>query len=227
MKRFITNISKYNLLNNSNKLLNLNRNYSIISKPATTAPQQYKSLNQIFNINSYNNNEILKSHNRFYCKAPSNKSEEITDAEIDIHKEDDDPNGQFKPSEVNGIKIEPKYYIEFTCTYVNPSGDGSECGFVSRKTFSKHSYHKGVVLIRCDGCKKIHTIADNLGWTGYENAKNIEEIMKEKGEEVRKYLLKGEKIFPHDSEQNVDTASSSDGPILIGGTSATTTSDKK
>lgn len=28
----------------------------------------------------------------------------------------------------------------------------------------KNAYHKGVVLIKCDNCNKVHLVADNLGW---------------------------------------------------------------
>ena len=38
------------------------------------------------------------------------------------------------------------------------------CGSKQARTFSKDSYYKGVVLVRCDGCDNLHLIADNLGW---------------------------------------------------------------
>jgi protein import protein ZIM17 len=43
---------------------------------------------------------------------------------------------------------------------------------------SKKSYEQGVVLITCDGCKKRHLIADNLGWFG-PGRENIETILRE------------------------------------------------
>lgn len=47
---------------------------------------------------------------------------------------------------------------------------------------SRQAYEKGVVLIRCPGCQNLHLIADNLGYFG-DNT-NIEQIMREKGEQV-------------------------------------------
>ena len=54
------------------------------------------------------------------------------------------------------------------------------------KVISKGSYEKGVVVVRCDCCDKQHLIADNLGWFGPH--RNIEEILAERGEEVRRSL---------------------------------------
>jgi hypothetical protein len=50
---------------------------------------------------------------------------------------------------------------------------------------SKQSYNHGVVLIRCDGCKNLHLIADHLGWFR-DKKTTIEDILKEKGEDVQK-----------------------------------------
>ncbi|KAJ2797195.1 hypothetical protein H4R21_004418 [Coemansia helicoidea] len=50
---------------------------------------------------------------------------------------------------------------------------------------SKQAYQSGVVLMRCDGCKNRHLIADNLGWFRDKRV-NIEDLMREKSEEVRR-----------------------------------------
>ena len=42
---------------------------------------------------------------------------------------------------------------------------------------------KIIIIHRCEGCDKLHLIADNLGWFD-DNKINIETIMKEKGEEI-------------------------------------------
>lgn len=66
-------------------------------------------------------------------------------------------------------------FIAFTCKV---------CSHRVRKSFSKLSYEKGVVLIRCDGCKNLHLIADHLGW--FDGAKNVEEELAARGETVRR-----------------------------------------
>lgn len=55
--------------------------------------------------------------------------------------------------------------------------------------FTKKAYHNGIVVIKCDGCKNFHLIADNLGWFG--KCTNIEELMNDKQEEIKKLTLDG------------------------------------
>ena len=59
------------------------------------------------------------------------------------------------------------------------------CGSRTAKRFTRHAYTKGIVLVQCPGCGNKHLLADNLGWFNDEH-KNIEEILKAKGEEVRR-----------------------------------------
>ena len=86
-----------------------------------------------------------------------------------------------------------------------------KCDTKGVKSFSKKSYHTGVVLIRCEGCDKLHLIADNLGWFRDEKV-NIEDIAKEKGKsfanisdhpEIKKLLASG-KLTTQASEQKIE-----------------------
>jgi protein import protein ZIM17 len=58
---------------------------------------------------------------------------------------------------VPGVKAEngELYVLSFTCT---------KCETKQIRSFTKHAYHKGVVLVRCGGCENIHLVADNIGW---------------------------------------------------------------
>ncbi|EUC59744.1 DNL zinc finger protein [Rhizoctonia solani AG-3 Rhs1AP] len=86
---------------------------------------------------------------------------------------------------------EPRLSLTFTCTVPN-------CGHRSSHTFTKRAYTKGIVIVQCPGCKNRHLIADNLDWfkdtagTGKDGRqnRNIEDIMREKGERVQRGEIK-------------------------------------
>ena len=83
-------------------------------------------------------------------------------------------------------KIEPETVIVFTC---------SVCDTRQGKSMSKKAYTEGVVLITCDGCKKKHLIADNLGWFG-DSKTTVETLLNEKGlgEHIRRLQASGDDI---------------------------------
>ncbi|KZP08293.1 zf-DNL-domain-containing protein [Athelia psychrophila] len=107
---------------------------------------------------------------------PSSSSTESSDASKTVQRLKTDP-------------LEPRLSITFTCT-------APECTTRSSHTFTKQAYEKGVVLVQCPGCKNRHLIADNLHWfedsTEHGRLRNIEDIMKARGETVRRGIKIGE-----------------------------------
>jgi hypothetical protein len=89
-------------------------------------------------------------------------------------------------------KEDGRLMIGFTCKV---------CSTRSHKFMSKKAYNQGVVIIKCDGCKNLHLIADHLQW--FDTTKNaqgtIEEIMKKKGETVTRL-----KFDPKDIQSSSD-----------------------
>ncbi|KAJ3502681.1 hypothetical protein NLJ89_g8774 [Agrocybe chaxingu] len=86
-------------------------------------------------------------------------------------------------------RMVPKLSLTFTCTVPN-------CGERSTHQFSRQAYEKGIVLVQCPGCKNRHLIADHLGWfkesTKDGKLRTIEDLMKAKGEKVKRGTLGAE-----------------------------------
>ncbi|KAG8957123.1 hypothetical protein FRC03_010516 [Tulasnella sp. 419] len=94
---------------------------------------------------------------------------------------------------------EPKLALTFTCTANNELTKNVQCNHRSSHQFTKRAYTKGLVIIQCPSCKNRHLIADHIGWfketqgTGDGSLKTIEDIMRSRGEDVRKgYGMVGE-----------------------------------
>lgn len=68
-----------------------------------------------------------------------------------------------------------KMYLQFTCKV---------CQERNSYIISKLAYQKGVVIVECQKCKNNHLIADNLKWFR-DQSTNIEDLLKEKGEQLR------------------------------------------
>jgi protein import protein ZIM17 len=96
------------------------------------------------------------------------------------------------------ISPNDRMIIGFTCKV---------CSTRSYKQMSKLAYTKGVVLMKCDGCKNVHLIADHLGWfDSQKKAGTIEDILREKGEQVQRVRF--------DPTKSVDGVSQQDGDML-------------
>ncbi|ORY35577.1 DNL zinc finger-domain-containing protein [Naematelia encephala] len=80
-------------------------------------------------------------------------------------------------------QLEPRLSLTFTCTH-------NECNHRSTHEFTKRSYTNGIVIVQCPECKARHLIADHLGWfkesTEEGKLKTIEDLLRAKGEKVRK-----------------------------------------
>lgn len=82
-----------------------------------------------------------------------------------------------EPKQLGKIDVK-QLQLSFTCKKCNTRN--------FNRMISKLAYEKGVVIVRCDGCKNNHLIADNLGWFEGSGCRNIESMLKQRGETVQR-----------------------------------------
>ncbi|KAF8605996.1 zf-DNL-domain-containing protein [Ceratobasidium sp. AG-I] len=125
--------------------------------------------------------KILSAFSSFYSSALSREAASLPPP----------PASQSTERLVFESQEEPKLSLTFTCTV-------PDCGHRSSHAFTKRAYTRGIVIVQCPGCKNRHLIADNLDWfkdtagtgAGGKQNRNIEDIMREKGEHVQRGAIK-------------------------------------
>lgn len=93
-------------------------------------------------------------------------------------------NTNVHPETLPLAQLEKKMQMIYTCKV---------CNTRNSQTISNQAYTQGVVIVRCSGCKNNHLVADNLGWFR-DRKTNIEDILKEKGETVRRVSIGDEVV---------------------------------
>ncbi|KRX06061.1 hypothetical protein PPERSA_01139 [Pseudocohnilembus persalinus] len=138
--------------------------------------QQSKQINQIFKNNFLKNNFqfcSLKDNNN---KNNDNDTEQHQMQYVPKHGERKThtlSNGSILEAEISEEKGSVSYTISGNIK--GPKGSNGEglyvlmytckiCNTKQMRSFTKQAYHEGVVLLRCEGCDKLHLIADNLGF---------------------------------------------------------------
>jgi protein import protein ZIM17 len=69
--------------------------------------------------------------------------------------------------------------IQFTC---------NKCETRQAKRFTRLSYEKGVVIVKCDGCGVQHLIADHLNYFAHVEGNDVTEYAKQRGFAVENRL---------------------------------------
>jgi len=102
---------------------------------------------------------------RAFCSGAASRDRRSLEAELRL---------KAAQGTVEGTRAEDAYAMAFTCCV---------CGTRTAKRISKRAYHHGVVIVQCPGCGNRHLIADHFQWFT-DAPTDIEQIMREKGEEV-------------------------------------------
>ncbi|KCV69512.1 hypothetical protein H696_03933 [Fonticula alba] len=85
-------------------------------------------------------------------------------------------------------------YMMQPSTHANDKKDHRECGHQNVRFISPEAYTSGLVIARCESCRNLHLVADNLGWfsdqhgpdstAGPAKPKRLEEMLSATGQTV-------------------------------------------
>ena len=119
-------------------------------------------------------------------------STDIDKVDLHVKTEPHSWSYEFDADKIKGISYSPtsgNYVIIYTC---------GVCEARQSRSFTKHAYHHGVVIVRCEGCDNLHLIADNLKFFE-DNSVNVEDLVRRQNGEVVKVQATGAlKEFMHD-----------------------------
>lgn len=144
-----------------------------VSNTVVIKRQMLSTMIGIRNIHSVHHHQ----HNCSCCNGKSNMmkmqqevsrkfSHSLVNREVyEMNNNPNSTNEEYEVSEEEKRQKSEKMGMFYTC---------KPCKQRHYVEFSKHSYHKGVVITRCKNCQQLHLIADNLGWIG--DKKNLDEI---------------------------------------------------
>lgn len=123
--------------------------------------------------------------------SSSEQSRRLTD------REDDATEAAKRKAQVEEHKKQqPSYDLTFTC---------KKCMDRSTHRISKQGYHYGTIVITCPGCNNKHLISDHLRIFSDKDT-TLEDIMKEKGELLKKGVLGADgdvEFYPEATEDAV------------------------
>lgn len=132
--------------------------------------------------------ELNNMHPAVPCDAvklsdiQNNAADDMKVADIDLAQTSVNLSAESSTDDGQDTADSGKFLLSFKC---------KPCDHRMMRFISKQAYRKGVVIVRCESCTALHLMADNLGWfrtsTGHR-AVNVEQLLAEKGEVVKKVL---------------------------------------